>query len=244
MFKRFLLLVLALIGLPLVWVLGKCFLETLFLDMVTGQCFTVGRVAFGVGCLLMVLLYLWKGRSLMVLYVFAHEMTHAVAGLCCFAKIHKISIGKSGGYVQLSKSNLVITLAPYCVPFYLLCGILLYILQQIFVPDVLPFAVWATLFGFLTAFHVLFTADALLTVSQPDTHEYGRCFSWWLIVVTNLFFALMVSTAISPKITMLQQMHRLVLEAQRVYTTVYTTSRQTLMRLTSSTTSHGKGASK
>lgn len=221
MMRRFGLMMLAILGVPLVWVLGRCFLGTLVLDTLDAPFFSASRIAFFAGCLLMTALYAWRGSSFTILYVFAHEMTHALAGLLCFAKIHKINIQRSGGFVQLSKSNLVITLAPYCLPFYLLCGVVLYGLVQYLWPDVLPFPLWSGVFGVLTAFHVLFTFDALLSVSQPDTHEYGRFFSWWFILVTNLFFALLAVTATSPKMNLRQQTAQVAATTRDAYAAVY-----------------------
>lgn len=174
----------------------------------------------------MTLLYIWKGRALQVVYIFAHEMTHAVVGLCCFSKVYKVSIKTTGGFVQLSKSNLFITLAPYCVPFYLLVAVLLYGILQCFVPNVLPFEVWAGFFGVLTAFHLWYTANALFSVSQPDTHEYGRFFSWWFIVMTNLLFALVAVVITSPNVTARGQGKRLIVTTQSVYVGVYEALRE------------------
>ena len=91
--------------------------------------------------------------------------------------------------MQLDKQNLAITLAPYCVPFYLLLALGLCALVTLFAPEAVPFWLWSALFGFCTLFHVLYTIDALLTVSQPDVQLYGRLFSYWFILCTNLFFA-------------------------------------------------------
>lgn len=220
--KRLMLMIVAFVGLPLVWVLWHCLLKTFAVDWVNTPFWTLPRVGFLVGCVVMAALYVWRGKQFVVLYVFAHEMTHALAGLLFFAKIHQISIRASGGFVRLSKGNLVITLAPYCVPFYLLLAVLLYGILQICLPDLLPFWVWSFLFGMAVIFHLCFTADALLSVSQPDTHEYGRFFSWWFILVANLFFALWAVTVTSPNYTLRSQTHQVVLATRTAYSHVYT----------------------
>lgn len=219
--KRLLLFCLAIVGAPLVWVFGYCFLKTLAVDLLDAPFWTYYRTCFISGCVVMFGLYATLGRRFSVLYVFAHEMTHAIVGLLCFARIHCMSIRETGGLVQLSKTNLAITLSPYCVPFYLLIGIGCYGLQQLLVPDLIPFSVWSFLFGMATVFHVCFTADALLSVSQPDTHEYGRLFSWWLILVTNLFFALVALTVTSPRYTLLKQGVQVVQETYSTYHVIY-----------------------
>ena len=51
-------------------------------------------------------------------YVLGHELTHALWGMLMGAKIGKMKVGKEGGYVELSKSNFLVSLAPYFFPFY------------------------------------------------------------------------------------------------------------------------------
>jgi hypothetical protein len=219
--KKIILFLFALLGLPLVWVLVKSLLEALAFEAVEGDFLTAGRIAFAVGCVVMTVLYAWKGQAWQILYIFAHEMTHALVGVLFFARIHKVSVKMTGGFVQLSKSNLLITLAPYCVPFYLLMVVIFYGIVQWFVPGILPFWVWAFLFGVTTAFHVWYTANALLSVSQPDTHEYGRFFSWWFIVMMNLFFATLAIVITSPKNTLRAQGKRWAETTRAVYTQLY-----------------------
>lgn len=178
---------LALLGLPFLWALGATLLEGLATLSIEGQVFTASRTAFLLGAVAMVALYAWKGRALMITYVFAHEMTHAVAGLCFLARVHRMSVRESGGFVELSKDNWVITLAPYCVPFYLLIALGICALTTWLFPDAIPFPCWAFLFGMLTLFHILYTASTLFSVAQPDAREYGRFFSYWVILVANLF---------------------------------------------------------
>ena len=187
--KRFALLVLALAGMPLAWGLARAFWDGLLAGMAAGVALTPGWVGFLGGAAAMVALYAWQGKRMMVLYVFAHEMTHAAVGLLFGARIHRVSVSETGGFVELSKSNLAITLAPYCVPFYLLVALGLCAAVAWAWPGAVPWAAWATLFGFLTLFHVLYTVDTLISVAQPDVREYGRVFSYWFIVATNYAFA-------------------------------------------------------
>lgn len=187
--RRFLLCLLALLGLPLAWGLGEALLQGVAADMAEGPLLTPGRLWFLGGAVAMTALYAWKGRALMVVYVFAHEMTHALVGLLCFARVHRVSVRETGGFVELSKHNLAIVLSPYCVPLYLLLAVALRALTAWLWPGALPEGPWFGVFGALTLFHVLYTLSALLSVAQPDIREYGRLFSYWLILCVNLFFA-------------------------------------------------------
>lgn len=219
--KKVFLFLFAVLGLPMVWVLTRGVLEALAIEAVEGNFFTEGRIAFAIGCVVMTALYVWKGQAWQILYIFAHEMTHALVGLLFFARIHKVSVKMTGGFVQLSKTNVLITLAPYCVPFYLLVSVILYGLAQWMTIDVIPFWIWAFLFGVTATFHVWYTANALLAVSQPDTHEYGRFFSWWFILVMNLVFVTLALVVTSPQITLRGQTHRLMNSSRGIYVQLY-----------------------
>ena len=117
-------------------------------------------------------------------YVLAHELAHAAAGILCGAKVGRMKVGGNGGYVQLSKSNMFITLAPYFTPLYMILAALASIAVR-HAAGALPCPpAWIAAAGFLWSFHCFFTFDALL-VRQPDIQEYGRVFSWTLIALAN-----------------------------------------------------------
>ncbi len=218
------LFLLALAGLPLLWALGETLLRGLAADLVGGPLITPERIWFCGGALGMVALYLWKGHALMVIYVFAHEMTHALAGILCLARIHRVSVRETGGFVELSKSNLFITLAPYCVPFYLLIAVGLRALTAWLWPGVIPEEPWHGLFGVLTLFHILYTIGALLTAGQPDLHEYGVLFSCWLILCVNLFCA-SVALTLAGRVPPRDQAYRLTACTIRTYRFAWETLR-------------------
>lgn len=194
--KRFALFLIGLVGLPLIWSLayGVILLAGGGLDGL----FTARSLWFCAGCALMVALYLPFGRALMSVYVFAHEMTHALAGLLCLAKIHEMRVGRGGGHVILSKSNVFIVLAPYCVPFYFMLLVLIRWGAEALFPDAVPGWIWNLLQGVTLAFHVLYTGDALLGTGQPDVRVYGRLFSYWLILCVNLFLLLVALCVVIP----------------------------------------------
>ena len=118
-------------------------------------------------------------------YVIAHELTHVLWGLLFGARFRDFQASTKGGSVRLSKSNMLITLAPYFFPFYTILVILLRLLADCFVTHVpFPFA-WLFLVGFTWGFHVTFTVQSLMT-TQPDILEYGRLFSYVVIYLFNL----------------------------------------------------------
>ena len=230
--RRVLLFLLAVLGLPLAWGLGEALLRGLAADVAEGPLLTSGRLWFLGGAVAMTLLYAWKGRALMVAYVFAHEMTHAVVGLLCLARVHRVSVRETGGFVELSKQNLAIVLAPYCVPFYLLLAVAARALTAWLWPGALPDGPWLGLFGVLTLFHALYTLDALISVAQPDIREYGRLFSYWLIVCVNLFFA-SVALTFAGRVGAFAQGRRILSSTAHAYAALWTGGVKAIRRISS-----------
>lgn len=118
-------------------------------------------------------------------YVMAHELTHALWALLFGARIRKMKVTAKGGSVSLSKTNLLITLAPYFFPFYTVLVLLLRWLVGCFVQPVPMPYVWLFLVGLTWGFHLCFTVQSLLT-RQPDILEYGRILSYAVIYIFNL----------------------------------------------------------
>lgn len=134
--------------------------------------------------------FLWLGMWFFLpqpvrAYVAAHELTHALWGLLFGARVRDVRISSGGGSVRLTKTNMLITLAPYFFPLYTAVVILLRLLVGLAVEPVpLPF-LWLFLVGLTWSFHVTFTVQSLL-IHQPDIHEYGQLFSYAVIYLFNL----------------------------------------------------------
>ena len=135
-------------------------------------------------------------------YVLGHELTHALWGLLFGAKPSKLKVTETGGSVNLSKTNMLITLAPYFFPFYTFIVIVVALVTYAFVRP-LPFLpLWMFMVGFTWAFHVLFTIETL-SQRQPDVKLYGRIFSWVFIFLANVTLVLAWLAATTP-LTFLQ----------------------------------------
>lgn len=118
-------------------------------------------------------------------YVLAHELTHAMWALMMGGRVGKMSVGKSGGHVELSKTNFIITLAPYFFPFYTVIVLSAYYITGIFI-DVEPYRLWLLgSVGLTWSFHITFTLH-MLSQSQPDVQEHGRIFSYTVIYIMNI----------------------------------------------------------
>ncbi len=140
--------------------------------------------ALPAGFLIWVLIFFLLPRPVRT-YVLGHELTHAMWALMMGARIGKLKVGKSGGHVELSKTNFVITLAPYFFPFYTFLVIAAYYLSAIWV-DMAPCRIWwLGALGATWSFHITFTID-MLSQRQPDIQEHGRIFSYTIICMMNV----------------------------------------------------------
>ena len=135
-------------------------------------------------------------------YVLGHELKQELWGLLFFARPSDLTVTASGGSVKLSKTNLLITLAPYFFPFYTFVVIVSALLTWAFVRPLPCLPLWMFMIGFTWAFHVLFTLETL-TQSQPDVKSYGRVFSWTLIFIGNVGLVL-VWLAVTTQLTFAQ----------------------------------------
>lgn len=133
------------------------------------------------------------------LYVFGHELTHALWGLLFGAIPSRLRVRASGGSVNLTKTNVLITLAPYFFPFYTFVVLLLAAIVSFFVRPLPGLPAWLFVLGFTWSFHLLFTLAALAR-HQPDVHVYGRLFSWTFIWLANVAVLLLLLVA-TPDLT-------------------------------------------
>lgn len=118
-------------------------------------------------------------------YVLAHELTHALWGLLMGARVSGMKVAKDKGSVTLSKTNFLITLAPYFFPLYTVIVIALYYITSIFYPVEPYFIWWLALVGFSWGFHLTFTISSLAQ-HQTDIQEYGYVFSYVIIYLFNV----------------------------------------------------------
>ncbi len=130
-------------------------------------------------------------------YVLGHELTHAIWGLMFGARPYDLRVGQNGGSVKLTKSNLLITLAPYFFPFYTFLVVIAALITSAFLRPLPCLPLWMFLIGFTWAFHLLFTVETL-TQRQPDIKLYGRMFSWVFIFLVNAFIVMAFLAVTTP----------------------------------------------
>lgn len=147
--------------------------------------------------------YGWYNFSRM--YVFIHEMTHALAALCCASRIKDIRVGQDSGYVKMDKTNAFIVLAPYFVPGYVLLVVFGYMAGDLFV-DMTPYRqVFLFLIGFFTSFHFIQTFKTLFEADQPDLKlAGGKIFSVVIIILANMVVLALLLKGVFPELVSLR----------------------------------------
>lgn len=126
-------------------------------------------------------------RKPILSYVFAHELTHALFAVLFGGSVKAFHATERGGHVRITKSNFIITLAPYFFPLYTFIALILTWIAR--AADVRGADGWLVfLAGASYTFHVVLTAIFLRT-DQNDIREQGALFSYPLIYLFNLILA-------------------------------------------------------
>ena len=193
---NFLRMLLGLALLPACWGVARAFVDAMLAAAGATGGLSVEAVALLGGIAAFALAWMALSHPVRA-YVLGHELTHALWGLIFGARPSDIKVGASGGSVRLTKSNMLITLAPYFFPFYTFVVIVCALVTYAFLRP-LPFLpLWMFLIGFTWAFHVLFTLETL-THRQPDVKLYGRLFSWAFIFLGNVGIVLVWMATTTP----------------------------------------------
>jgi hypothetical protein len=201
--KRFFRWSLALLLLPFCWVTSWTFLSR-FSQATVQQDFwkTAEFWYFATGALVMIG-WFWSGllkTFFLYLYVLGHELTHAVFVLLFRGKVTDFYVSVDGGYITTNKTNLVIALSPYFVPFWSVVAALVYALLRYFadLPQPWDRALYGAM-GVTWTFHMVWTLW-MIPRDQPDLKENGTFLSLVVIYLANLLVlvALLCLAADSP----------------------------------------------
>ena len=121
----------------------------------------------------------------MWIYVFGHELTHALWTWLFGGEVKKMKVTSSGGHVVISKTNFVIALAPYFFPLYVVLVVGVFALGNL-IWNWHSYLVWFHLcIGAAYAFHVTLTFHVLQT-RQSDITGQGYLFSGVVIFLGNI----------------------------------------------------------
>ena len=170
---------------PFAWAISRAALDAFLMIPVPANAI-VSSAVLSLTAGFVVFLVAWMTLPTPVrLYVLGHELTHALWGLLFFARVSNLKVGVKGGSVQLSKSNVWITLAPYFFPFWTMVVVVAALVTRCFVSP-LPWTwLWFFAVGFTWCLHCCFTIKSLMQ-KQPDIEEYGYVFSYTFIWIFNL----------------------------------------------------------
>lgn len=121
------------------------------------------------------------------IYIFGHEMIHALFTWLSGGKVKKIKITEKGGEVKVDKINFLTLIAPYLFPIYpLIISLLFFIFKASYNLDIIFLRIFLFSLGFSLAMHILMTAETLKRI-QPDLIKAGYLFSIVLIYLINIF---------------------------------------------------------
>jgi hypothetical protein len=154
---------------------------------------------FSLGALLWLIAFIGLPRPIL-LYVFGHELTHAIWVWLMGGRVTRFRVGRDGGHVVTNRTNFWIALAPYFFPFYSILAIAIYGLLSIFY-NVQPYGrLLYAVIGATWAFHLTFTGW-MIPKNQTDLRDHGTFFSLVVIYLMNLGLLCVMLIIASPHIT-------------------------------------------
>ncbi len=134
------------------------------------------------------------------LYVFAHELVHAIATLLCGGKVTSFKVSSAGGSVRTSKTNFFVELSPYFVPLYTLILIFLIPVLRYKLERLGLFSIYLSIIGYTLGMHMAMNAEAL-KLRQPDITKSGMIFSFSLIFMANLIISVLIISILTEQVS-------------------------------------------
>ncbi|MGI8438010.1 MAG: hypothetical protein ACR2NX_14115 [Chthoniobacterales bacterium] len=192
--------VVALFLLPLCGILTQSFF-TVFAQATVTQRLWAGEEFwfFSLGVVLWLIAFFGLPRPLLV-YVFGHELTHALWVLLMGGRVSDFQVRRDGGHIVTDRNNFWISLAPYFFPLYSVLALVAYGIASLFT-DMPPYGrILYAIIGVTWAFHLTFTVW-MIPKSQTDLTSNGTFFSLVLIYLMNLCLLCVLLVLASPHIT-------------------------------------------
>lgn len=158
---------------------------------------TLVPIVGGAACWLVIYLLLPKP---MWIYVFGHELTHALWVWLFGGSVKKFKVTANGGHVIVDKTNFIIALSPYFFPLYAIIVVGVFAAGH-WMWNWANFMVWFhLLIGAAYAFHVTLNAHVLKT-QQTDITSQGYLFSAVVVFLGNVLVLLVGLPALTAKVT-------------------------------------------
>ena len=157
----------------------------------------------GAGCWAVIFVLLPKP---MWIYVFGHELTHALWTWLFGGQVKRMKVTSSGGHVVISKTNFLIALAPYFFQLYMVIVVAVFALGNL-IWNWHSYLVWFHLcVGAAYAFHVTLMFHTLQT-RQSDITSHGYLFSAVVIFLGNVCVLLFGIPLLTEKVHLLEVLH-------------------------------------
>src|SRR5688572_33209905 len=154
---------------------------------------------FSLGAVLWLIAFFGLPRPMLV-YVFGHELTHALWVWIMGGRVTRFRVGREGGHIVTDRNNFWIALAPYFFPLYSLLVIGVYGALGLFL-NVQPYGrLLYALIGVTWAFHFTFTCW-MIPKKQTDLTDHGTFFSLVVIYLMNLLLLSVMLALASADIT-------------------------------------------
>jgi len=200
--KRWVKFLVGLFLIPPAWVLTQTFFTAFARTTLRdGFWITAEFWFFSLGVILWFVIFFGLPRPLW-LYVFGHELTHAVWVLLMGGRVHRFKVSSDGGHILADRTNTWIALAPYFFPIYSVLAVLVYgVCAMFFDVSGTPYReILFSVIGLTWAFHLSFTIW-MIPKGQPDLHYGGTFFSLMLIYLLNLLILAVLLIVASPQIS-------------------------------------------
>jgi hypothetical protein len=197
---RWLKFVVAIFLLPLCAILTQTFFTVFTRATVTQRLWAAEEFwFFSLGAVLWLIAFFGLPRPMLV-YVFGHELTHALWVLLMGGRVSRFRVGRDGGHIVTDRNNFWIALAPYFFPLYSLIVLAAYGILGLFL-NVEPYGrLLYALIGATWAFHFTFTCW-MIPKKQTDLTDNGTFFSLVVIYLMNLALLSVMLVLASSQIT-------------------------------------------
>lgn len=154
---------------------------------------------FSLGAVLWLIAFFGLPRPV-ILYVFGHELTHALCVWLMGGRVSRFSVGRDGGHIVTNRTNFWIALAPYFFPLYSILAIAIYGLLSFFY-NMQPYGrLLYAIIGATWAFHLTFTVW-MIPKNQSDLSDHGTFFSLVVIYLMNVLLLSALLIIASPQTT-------------------------------------------
>lgn len=153
---------------------------------------------FSLGALLWLISFFGLPRPI-ILYVFGHELTHALWVWMMGGRVSRFRVGPEGGHIVTNRTNFWIALAPYIFPLYSILAIGIYGVLSLFYNVQAYGRLLYAVIGVTWAFHFTFTCW-MIPKNQTDLSDHGTFFSLVVIYLMNVLLLSAMLILASPQI--------------------------------------------